>query len=162
MLDDRESDARGHHPVGERLHGHGRVGVDHHRPIRIRFAEGAELARWTTEVQGALGLQRRHEDPLLRRQDLRRLAHEPNARDDQRLRRVVTPEAGHFQGVGHAAAGLVGEVLDVAVYVVVRDQDRVPIREQPLDFAFQFLATYITQQGRCMHRYLGRLQAVVA
>ena len=75
---------------------------------------------------------------------------------------MVAPEAGHLQGIGHAAAGFVGDVLDVARYVVVRHQHGVAFPQQALDVGAQGLFAGRTQHGRKMHRHFARLQTVVA
>ncbi|EJT85682.1 hypothetical protein PPS11_05472 [Pseudomonas putida S11] len=59
---------------------------------------------------------------FFRSEDFRRLAHEAHAGNDHGFGRVVLAEAGHFQRVGHAAAGFFGQRLDDRVAVIVGDQ----------------------------------------
>jgi len=75
---------------------------------------------------------------FFRAEDFRGLAHEAHARHDQGLGRMVAAEAGHFQRVGNAAAGFLGQVLQVGVDVVVRDQHGVAFLQQALDAGDQF------------------------
>ena len=83
------------------------------------IAERRELVFRAADVQGTGGFQGRHEDPLFRAQNLGGLAHEAHAGHDQGAGRVVAAEARHFQGIGHAAAGLLGQGLDLGVGVIV-------------------------------------------
>ncbi len=50
------------------------------------------------------------------------LAHEAHPGDHHGRGRVLAAEAGHFQRVGHAAAGFLGQSLDDRIGVVVGDQ----------------------------------------
>jgi hypothetical protein len=74
------------------------------------------------QVERAGGLQGRHQHALFRGEDFRRLAHEAHTGHDHRVGRVVLAEAGHFQRVGHAAAGFLGQGLDHRVAIVMGDQ----------------------------------------
>ena len=127
---DRERAGARDHPVGAGLHGGARVGVDDDGAVGVRVAEGGELVGRAAEVERAGRVEVGHQDPLLGAQDLRRLAHEADAGDDERPRRVVAPEAGHLERVGDAAARLEGQVLDVAVDVEVGDEDGVVLGQQ--------------------------------
>ena len=70
-------------------------------------------------------------------QDFRRLAHEAHAGDDQGLGRVVAAEARHLERIGDAAAGFLGQVLQVGVDVVVGDQHRFAFLEQAADLVLE-------------------------
>ncbi len=50
---------------------------------------------------------------------------------------MVAAKARHFQRIGNAAAGFLGQVLQVGVDVVVRHQHRLLFLEQALDALFQ-------------------------
>ena len=106
VLDDRQRARAGDHPVGARLHRRAGVGVDDHLAVGMRVAERGELVGRAAEVERAGGVEIGHQHALVRRQDLRGLAHEAHAGDDQRARRVVAAEARHLQRIGDAAAGL--------------------------------------------------------
>ena len=147
MLDDGQGNAAGHHPIGQRLHLHGGVGVDDHGPVRVFVAEGFEILRRTAKVQGALRLQRRHEHLFVGRQDFRRLAHEANAGDDQGAGRMVTAKAGHLQGVGNESAGFLSQILHIAVHVVVRHQHGIARLEQFSDARLQPPALGVFKHG---------------
>ena len=69
----------------------------HDGAVGVRIAECGEFVGGTTEIERTSGVEIGHEDALVRAQDLRRLAHEAHARDDQRLRFVIAAEARHFQ-----------------------------------------------------------------
>ena len=125
VVDDRQRAGAGHHPVGPRLDRSAGVGVDDDLAVGVGVAEGGELVGRAAQVERAGGVQVRHQHALVGRQDLGRLAHESHAGHDQRMRRVVAPEARHLERVGHTAAAGQRQVLDVAVDVVVRDQHRI-------------------------------------
>jgi hypothetical protein len=93
-------------------------------------AEGRELVGRAAQVERTGGVQVRHQDGLFRAQDLGRLAHEAHAGDHQGFGRVVAAEARHFQRIGHAAAGFLGQVLQVGVHVVVGHQHRFALLQQ--------------------------------
>jgi hypothetical protein len=120
----------GHHPVGACLHGGAGVGVDDDLAVRVGVAEGREVVGRAAQVQRAGRVQVGHQHALLGAQDLGGLAHEAHAGHDQRLRRVVTAEAGHLQRVRDDAAGGQRQVLQRAVDVVVGDEDGVVLLEQ--------------------------------
>ncbi len=82
---DRQRAGAGDDPVGPRLHGGARVRVDDDRPVGVRVAEGGELIRRAADVERARRVEVGREDALLGAQDLRRLAHEADAGDDERL-----------------------------------------------------------------------------
>jgi hypothetical protein len=113
------------------------VGVDDHRAVRMLVAERGELVGRAAQVQRAGRVQVRHQDGLFRAEDLGRLAHEAHAGDDQRLRGVVAAEARHFQRVRHAAAGFLGQVLQVGIDVVVGDQHGFTLLQQAADAVLQ-------------------------
>ena len=137
VRDDVQADRRGHHPVGARLHGGAGVGVDHHRAVGMLVAEGGEFVGRAAQVERAGRVQVGHQDAFFRAEDFGGFAHEAHAGHDQRLGRVVAAEARHFQRVGHAAAGFLGQVLQVGVDVVVGDQHRVAFLQQALDAVLQ-------------------------
>ncbi|MCY1404036.1 hypothetical protein D9M71_192360 [compost metagenome] len=85
-------------------------------------AEGGELVHRATQVQGAGRFQGGHQHAFFRIEDLGRLTHESHAGNDHGLRRMLIAETGHFQGVGNAAAGFLGQSLDHRIAVVVGDQ----------------------------------------
>ena len=109
------------------------VGVDHHRVVRMAVAEGAEQVGRTILVERAGGVQVRHQHPLLVVEDLRGLAHEADPGDHQGGGPLLGAETGHLERVGHAAAGLVGQVLQVAVGVVMGREHRVLFAQQLAD-----------------------------
>jgi hypothetical protein len=51
---------------------------------------------------------------------------------------MVAPEARHLERIGDAAAGFLGQVLQVGVDIVVRDEHRFTFLEQALDACFEF------------------------
>jgi hypothetical protein len=128
-----ERTAGGDQPVGTRLHGSAGVRVDHHGTVRVLVAEGAEGIGRTAQVQRAGGVQVGHQHALLGRENLRGLAHEAHAGDDQGLRRMIAAEARHFERVADDAAGLLGEVLQVGMHVVMRDHHRIALAQQAAD-----------------------------
>ena len=98
------------------------------------------LHRRAAEVERAGGVEIGHQDPLARRQDLGRLAHEAHAGHDQGLRGMVTAESRHLQRVRDAAAGFLGQVLQVPIDVVVRHQHRLLLLEQLADARLELRA----------------------
>jgi hypothetical protein len=137
---DVERDCRSDHPSGTRLDRGARIRIDHHGALGVLVAETGKFIGRTTQIERAVRIEIGHEHALLRIEDLRGLAHEAHARDHQRRRGLRPPKTRHFERVCHAAAGLLGEVLDVGLDVVVREQRRVPLFEQPFDARLQFAA----------------------
>ncbi|MCY1373291.1 hypothetical protein D9M69_605560 [compost metagenome] len=103
----------------------------------MRIAEGGEFVGRATQVERAGRIQVRHQHGLLGAEDLGGLAHEAHAGHHQGLGVVVAAEARHFEGVGDAAPGFFGEVLQVGVDVVVRHQHRVAFLQQAADTRLQ-------------------------
>ncbi len=124
------------------------VRVDHHGAFGMPVAKRGELFRGTAEVERASRIEIRHQHALLGVQDLRRLAHEAHARDHQRRGFLGAAEACHLQRIGDAAAGLLGEVLDVGLDVIMREKYRAPLCEQPPDALLQFPAFFQTRRVR--------------
>ena len=137
MAHDVEAHARSDAPVGARLHGRAGVGIDDHGAVRMRIAELGEFIGWAAEVERAFSLERGHEHALVRAQNLGGLAHEAHARHDERLGRMVAPEARHFERVGNTAAGLEREVLQIGIDVVMRNQHRAQLAQQLRRTGFQ-------------------------
>ena len=109
------------------------VGVDDHGVVRVAVAEGAEQLGRAVLVERTGGVQVRHEHPLLVVEDLRGLAHEAHPGNHQGGGPLLGAETGHLERVGHAAAGLVGQILQVAVRVVVGCEHRILLAEQLAD-----------------------------
>ncbi len=95
----------------------------------MRIAPARERLGRASEIERAGRLQIRHQHALFGRQDLRGLAHEAHAGNDQRARRVIATEARHLERVGHATARFQRKVLQLAVHVVVRNQHRIVLRQ---------------------------------
>ena len=130
VVDDRQRARARHHPVGTRLHRGTGVGVDDNAAVGVGVAKALEIFGRTAEVERAGRVEIGHQHTLLGAQDLRRLAHEAHARDDERLARVITDEARHLERISDAAAGLEREILNVAVDVEMRDQHGVVLFQQ--------------------------------
>ena len=124
VRNDVEADRGSHHPVGARLHGRAGVGVDHHGAIGMRVAKRAEFVHRAAQIQRAGCVQIGHQNAFARAQNLGGLAHEAHAGHHQRLRRMIAAEARHFQRVRHAAAGFLGQVLQIGVNIIMRHQHR--------------------------------------
>ena len=73
------------------------------------------------------------EDLFVRVQDLRRLGHEVDAGEDDDV--GVGP--GRLAGETERVADVVGDVLDVGLLVIVREEDGVLLALQPLDLLEQ-------------------------
>jgi len=101
-------------------------------------AEGGEFVCRAAQVERTGRFQVRHQDGLLGAEDFRRLAHEAHAGHHQGPGRMVAAEARHFQRVGDAAAGFLGQVLQLGVDIVVGDQHRLFLFQQAPDAVFQF------------------------
>ena len=112
VLRHRQRDARGHHPVRPGLHRGGGVGVHHHLAIGVLVTKRGELVDRAAQVQGTGRLQGRHQHALVRGENLGRLPHEPDPGHNQGGGRMIVTEAGHFQGIGYAATGLLRQRLD--------------------------------------------------
>mmetsp|Transcript_6218 Transcript_6218/g.25153 ORF Transcript_6218/g.25153 Transcript_6218/m.25153 type:complete len:345 (-) Transcript_6218:315-1349(-) len=138
----------GHHPVGPGLHGGAGVGVDDDLAVRVGVAKTREVIRRAAQVQRAGRVQVGHQHALFGAEDLGRLAHEAHAGHHQGLGGMVAAEAGHFQRVGHAAAGGQREVLQRAVDVVVGDEHGVVLLQQRRRTLGQALAVAGRQRGR--------------
>ncbi len=129
---DRQRARARHHPVGTGFDGRAGVGIDDDLALRVRVAEGGEFVRRAAEVERAGGFEVGHQHAFVRRQNLRALAHEAHARDDQCLRGVVAAEARHLERIGHTSAALLRQVLQIAIDVVVRDEHGVVFAQQRL------------------------------
>ena len=161
VLDDRQRDAARDHPIRQRLHARGRVRIHDDGAIRVRFAERFEFIGRTTDVERALRLECRHQHALLGRKDLGRFAHEPDARDDERRRRVTLPKRAISSESATQPPGFLGEILDVAVDVVVRDDRRVLFRQQSFDVGFERELVRIAEHDGCVQRNLLGAQPMV-
>ena len=128
VFNDGQGDTGGHHPIRAGLDRRRGVGIDDHHMFRVLVAEGPEQVRRTTFIQGAGGRQVRHEDALFRIENLGGLAHKADTADNQGAGRTLTAEARHLQGIGNKATRLLCQFLEVAIRVVVRDQDGIPLR----------------------------------
>ena len=89
------------------------------------ITERGKLVYLTSQIERAGRLQRRHQNALFRAQNLGRLTHEANTGNNQRGGRVITTKPGHFKRVGDAATGLLGQLLQQGVGVVVGNQNGV-------------------------------------
>ena len=56
LMNNGQCTATGHHPIGPRLHRCTGVGIDHHRAVGVRIAEGCKVIGWAAQIQGASGL----------------------------------------------------------------------------------------------------------
>ena len=137
MFDDLQRNAGGDHPVGPCFHRCRGIGIDHHDVIGVGIAEGGELVDGTTQIKRALGLQRRHQHPLVGAQDLGGLSHEAHTGHDRGLGCMVATEAGHLQGVTHEATGGFCQGLDLGIRVVMGNQHGLARLEQHLDLGDQ-------------------------
>ena len=81
----------------------------------------------TADIQRAGRFQGRHENAFFRAENLGGLAHELDPGHDQSGRRVLLAEAGHFQGIGHAATGFFRQGLNFRIGIVVGHQYRVAL-----------------------------------
>ncbi|MNG97804.1 hypothetical protein D3C79_569270 [compost metagenome] len=124
-LDDFQRAAGGHHPVGTGFDRRRGIGIDHHGALRVLVAKRRKLFDRATQVKRTGRFQGRHQHALFRGEDFCRLAHEAHPGDNHRAGFVLVAEAGHFQRVGHAAAGFLGQRLDHRVTVVMGNQHRV-------------------------------------
>ena len=61
---------------------------------------------------------------------------------------MVATKARHLQRIRHAATGFLGQVLQIGIHVVMRDQHGLPLLEQPFDAGLQFIALLARQHGR--------------
>ena len=116
-----------------RLHLGGGVHVPHRDVPGEARLPLPHVGRGDRVGQGAAGGEVGQQDPLLRRQDRRRLGHEVDAaEDDDRgvgLRRL----ARQPERVTHE----VGDVLDLGTLVVVRDHDGIALPREPADLVLQ-------------------------
>ena len=132
-FDDLPRVGRGDHDVGHCLDRGRRVDVRDDRVARMRLDEPLERLRRAAVRQRAARVQVGHQHLLLRAEDLGRLAHEMHAAHDEdaglRLRRPLRQ--------GEAVAHEVGDVLDLARLVVVRQDDGVLLFPQPVDFRLE-------------------------
>jgi len=124
-LDDFQRAAGSHDPVGPRFDRCRGVGIDHHGTLGVLVAERRELLHRAAQVERAGRFEGWHQDAFFRGEDLGGLAHEAHAGDDHRVGGVILAETGHFQGVGHTAAGLFGQRLDHRITVEMGDQNGV-------------------------------------
>ena len=132
-LDDLPRVGRGDHDVGHRLHRGRRVDVRDDRVARMRLDELLERHRRAAVRQRAARVQVGHQYLLVGAEDLGCLAHEMHAAHDEeaglRLRRPLRQ--------GEAVAHEVGDVLDLARLVVVRQDDGVLLFSQPVDLRLE-------------------------
>ena len=91
--------------------------------------EGGEGRGGRPVREAATGFQIREQDLARRVEDLRRLGHEVNAAEDDDL----GLGACRLLGQGEAVADKIGHVLDLALLVVVREDDRVELLLQGAD-----------------------------
>ena len=115
--------------VGERLHRGGAVDVAHHLVAGVGVDEGLELVRRAVVGEGAAGLQIGQHHDLVGVHDLRRLRHEVHAGEDDDLGVGLRGFLAQAQAVPH----VVGDVLDVALLVVVGQDDGLALVLEPLD-----------------------------
>ena len=124
MFHDIETNRRGHHPIRARFHGCAGVGIDHDSSIRMLITERGEFIHRAAKIQRAGRVEIRHQDDFIRREYLRRLAHETYTSNHQGLCSMIAAETCHLQRVRHATACFFSEVLQVGVNVVMRHQYR--------------------------------------
>ena len=101
--------------------------------VGMRLAERRELVGRAAVLEAAAGVHVGQDDDLFGRQDLRRLGHEADAAE------------GDHVGVGRrrlarqieAVADEVGEVLDLRLLVIMREDHGVALVLQPLDLGEQ-------------------------
>ncbi|RMP50647.1 hypothetical protein ALQ21_200105 [Pseudomonas savastanoi pv. glycinea] len=128
-FDDLQRTARGHYPVRtgfDRCRG---VGIHHHGTLRVLIAERGKLIDRAPYVKRTGGFERGHEHTFFRVENLRGFAHETHACDQYSTGSVVIAEAGHFQRVGHATAGFLGQGLNDRVAIIVSDQHGILLLE---------------------------------
>jgi hypothetical protein len=127
--DHLDGDAGGHHPVGTRLHRGAGVGVDHHLRSGCASQNAANAsagqARSSEHSAARSGM-------ITRFSGFRILAVSPmNA---PRRRSASSPDgrdrSAPFRGIGYAAAGFLGQVLQIGRGVVMRHQHRILLDQQ--------------------------------
>lgn len=146
-VDDFAGIAARHDPVAQRFDGRRRVDVGDGLeivPFRAKFllVRGEFVGR-ATVGQRATGLQVGHQHPLVRAEDLGRFPHEVNAAEDDRAGR-------HGRGVARelqAVAGEVGDFLQVAVDVEVRQNDRVFLFFESVDLIHEVERVFFDEFG---------------
>ena len=147
-FDDRQRHATGDHPVRERFHSRRRICIDNHCTIRVGLTELFKGIWWAAEIQRTFGLERRHDDTLVRREDLRGFTHETNTGHNQSTGCMIPAKARHFERVRHTAAGFLGEVLHIAIDIVVGDQSCAALSQRRCDLVFQGRDAFVRQHLR--------------
>ncbi|KPY73818.1 Uncharacterized protein ALO45_05526 [Pseudomonas syringae pv. syringae] len=128
-LDDLQRAARGHHPVRTGFDGCRGVGIHHHGTLRVLVAKSGELVDRAPHIERAGGFERRHEHAFFRVENFRGFAHETYTRHQHSAGCMVIAEARHFQRVGHATTGFLGQRLDNRITIIVSDQHGVLLLE---------------------------------
>ncbi len=148
VFDYLKCNAGRHHPVRPCLHRRRGIGIDHHYVVGVGIAEGREFIDGTAQIERTLGLQGRHQYPLVRAQDLGGLPHEANPGDDQGLRGMIPTKAGHLERVTDETATGLGQCLDLGIRVVVGNQHGLTLFQQCLDVCDQGRFLLGGQRGR--------------
>ena len=112
--------------------------------VGVRRAERRELVGRAAVLEAAAGVHVGQDHDLLGRQDLRRLGHEADAAE------------GDHVGIGRrrlarqieAVADEIGEVLDLRLLVIMREDHGVALALQPLDLGEQVDALQAVRSGR--------------
>ena len=142
-FDDLAGVATGHNPVAQALHRRGGVDVGDGlkvAPFRPQLGlERRQLVGGATVGERAARLQVGQQHPLLRAQDLGRLGHEVHPGEDNGLLRDRHGVPGQLETV----ARVVGDLLDLAIHVEVRQDHRVVLPLECLDLFDQVERIFI-------------------
>ena len=101
--------------------------------VGMRLAERGELVGRAAVLEAAAGVHVGQDHGLVRRQDLRRLGHEPDAAKGDH----VGVGLGRLARQIEAVADEIREVLDLRLLVIMGEDHRVALALQPLDLAEQ-------------------------
>jgi hypothetical protein len=139
-LDDLGRVRRRADDVAHRLHLGAAVDVRQHLRVRVLVLERLECVGWTAVGERAARLEIGHHDDPIGVQDLRSLGHEVDAAERDHVAVDLRGGLGERERVAHE----VGEVLDLGLLVVVREQDRVALFLELEDRGLEILGNLLS------------------
>lgn len=140
--------------IGERLHLGRAVDIGDRNVIRVSFAKGLELGRRAGFFERAAGRHIGQDHGFVRAQNLRHLGHETDAAKDDHIRIRSRRLARQIEAV----ADEIGNVLNIPVLIVMREDDRVARAAQTIDLGLKIQSG--RQRATLRRKTAGRIARV--
>ena len=125
--------ATGHHAIGQSLHGSGGIHIAYHLVAWVLFLILLQILSLAAVGKRAAGIQVRAEHNLVWTQELAGFSHEVHAAHHHHLSFCFSSLTSQSQRITHK----VGNILNLAYSIVVRQDNRIFLLAKLSDFSFQ-------------------------